>query len=231
MCRSQRRKGAIPASAGERRHPDPWRRSGWGYPRKRGGTMAFRFKNPFSWGLSPQARGNAMPQRAFRAHRGAIPASAGEREQPVKPRLWWRGYPRKRGGTLGVLLRHLVDKGLSPQARGNVHAGETEGAGGGAIPASAGERLLRRASVGGFGGYPRKRGGTNSPKRSDNSARGLSPQARGNVSDRVGLRPEGGAIPASAGERCPPRRKRRCGGGYPRKRGGTVKPVPKLTSA
>ena len=205
MCRSQRRKGAIPASAGERRHPDPWRRSGWGYPRKRGerwrshsrthfrggyprkrgGTQCRSGHSVLTEGLSPQARGNGNSLSNPGYGGGAIPASAGERWVSCSAIWSTRGYPRKRGGTCTLVrLKALEEE---------------------AIPASAGERLLRRASVGGFWG--------------------LSPQARGNeLAQAVGQFGKG-AIPASAGERVRSCRLASRGWGYPRKRGGTMSPA------
>ncbi len=50
---------------------------------------------------------------------GAIPASAGERMQPLRLPISQWGYPRERGGTICAATGASAVMGLSPRARGN----------------------------------------------------------------------------------------------------------------
>ncbi len=91
--------------------------------------------------------------------------------------------------------------GLSPRARGNAFAQALARIGIGAIPASAGERVLSAAPLPSQRGYPRERGGTWDPGALRWSELGLSPRARGNGVGPMMRLLMLGAIPASAGER------------------------------
>ncbi len=193
--------GAIPASAGER---TSWRRrppQARGYPRERGGTWCKRTRGRNCWGLSPRARGNGRHGRRPGTETGAIPASAGERPGRNARSAFWRGYPRERGGTLMILIEVPSSEGLSPRARGNGAGVSSVDPGGGAIPASAGERLTSTASAGALRGYPRERGGTTYCSAILPSPSGLSPRARGNAELIAFCVERSGAIPSSAGER------------------------------
>ena len=89
------------------------------YPRVRGETSLTIRYITVSPGLSPRARGNRPPVRLGRKTRRPIPACAGK---PARARKWGKigfAYPRVRGETFFNLTSKLVDKGLSPRARGN----------------------------------------------------------------------------------------------------------------
>ena len=69
---------SIPAHAGEPVRLSASVRRRWVYPRPRGGTHICSERCPDARGLSPPTRGNPRPKRLPRAHRGSIPAHAGE---------------------------------------------------------------------------------------------------------------------------------------------------------
>ncbi len=195
------RPGAIPASAGERGAKEHAAGIAGGYPRERGGTGVTVVGQVQRMGLSPRARGNVLAEMRDQPFGGAIPASAGERRnrRPHRRRKW--GYPRERGGTLMILIEVPSSEGLSPRARGNGAGVSSVDPGGGAIPASAGERLTSTASAGALRGYPRERGGTTYCSAILPSPSGLSPRARGNAELIAFCVERSGAIPSSAGER------------------------------
>ena len=134
-----RRRGPIPASAGE---PDDGRQgfaTGEAYPRIRGGTGEGLYSGATVQGLSPHPRGNHTRNSAAGGKAGPIPASAGEPAPSGKSTLPSRAYPRIRGGT--QVRHHVLETlwGLSPHPRGNQRAAVHKGTGHGPIPASAGE--------------------------------------------------------------------------------------------
>ena len=115
----------------------------------------------------------------------------------------------------------MLDLGLSPLTRGNLHRDARGRPRPGPIPAHAGQpRQLSRLRA--FSrAYPRSRGATSMEPRTPKGTVGLSPLTRGNQqhcgSDRAGA----GPIPAHAGQpgsvRSPSDRR----GAYPRSRGAT----------
>ena len=130
---------SIPACAGEPGDPRRNRQRTRVYPRVCGGTPASVWRDCSGAGLSPRVRGNPpTPGPSFPGTR-SIPACAGEPCQRVTPPALSRVYPRVCGGT------HLTDRfqyefrGLSPRVRGNRRLGRVFAAGGGSIPACAGE--------------------------------------------------------------------------------------------
>ena len=214
-------RGSIPAHAGE---PTLVPAKGlWYmvYPRPRGGTPSVRRGASVLAGLSPPTRGNRPASMLCAASIGSIPAHAGEPEG-VFPRRRRHGvYPRPRGGTTIIEYGETLAMGLSPPTRGNHAAGHVARKSARSIPAHAGEPvsicgIRRRRRV-----YPRPRGGTRSVGVAPVESIGLSPPTRGNLERGVRARPQGGSIPAHAGEppatpplpTTPPV--------YPRPRGGT----------
>ena len=131
--------GSIPASAGEPgRWPAPARR--WRvYPRECGGTSAISGGRGRCMGLSPRVRGNPGAPACHAAHRGSIPASAGEPSAEGLPCHASRVYPRECGGTGRPELAGDGGVGLSPRVRGNHEGPQQQPVGVGSIPASAGE--------------------------------------------------------------------------------------------
>ena len=70
--------GSIPACAGEPHAVVTTRCYAWVYPRVCGGTFAGGEVPEFDQGLSPRVRGNRIRLDLGLAHRGSIPACAGE---------------------------------------------------------------------------------------------------------------------------------------------------------
>ena len=136
------RRGSNPAHAGEpviRISPIRLSRV---YPRACGGTTAGRPAMVRDTGLSPRMRGNRVQRFRAVAHKGSIPAHAGE---PAAFRVSAdenRVYPRACGGTLCVTAGQQHPGGLSPRMRGNPSDTESENERVGSIPAHAGEPLI-----------------------------------------------------------------------------------------
>ena len=114
-----------------------------------------------------------------------------------------------------------IDRGLSPQVRGNPIPAGRYPCGGGSIPAGAGEPPAPSRQDPSRGVYPRRCGGTSPMIPATRSARGLSPQVRGNHRNTLPVRPRRGSIPAGAGEPGPLSCRPRPPAVYPRRCGGT----------
>ena len=212
---------SIPASAGEpiaATAASPPRRV---YPRECGGTAVLRTAAASMLGLSPRVRGNRREGIGGARRQGSIPASAGE---PLR-RGWMNReggvYPRECGGTRRALAVPLAATGLSPRVRGNPIVCVGVRAGGGSIPASAGEPRCRCGWLSPPRVYPRECGGTRSRNDSQNWIWGLSPRVRGNLAQPPLGEPGFGSIPASAGEPSSKPRNPSLPMVYPRECGGT----------
>ena len=89
------------------------------YPRVGGATVRARRLITGAEGLSPRGRGNLQPHAGLYAHRGSIPAWAG---QPFLGSLlckWNWVYPRVGGATIWDARQSEQGIGLSPRGRGN----------------------------------------------------------------------------------------------------------------
>ena len=166
-------------------------------------------------------RGNPKPSRSSSWSGRSIPAYAGEptRSPPGRRR---RGvYPRVCGGTLPTPPHRAAPPGLSPRMRGNRSLAAAALAGGGSIPAYAGEPCGQAITAGSGRVYPRVCGGTSPIASLRGDITGLSPRMRGNRQPLSINRGYCGSIPAYAGEPwgCGYRRRRQ--GVYPRVCGGT----------
>ena len=214
---------SIPACAGEPRPSASPARCGKVYPRVCGGTLTGATPVAPFQGLSPRVRGNPTADAAGPGRQGSIPACAGEPPvvsvSPSNPGV----YPRVCGGTAGIRILAAGQAGLSPRVRGNRRRGGPKPAGGGSIPACAGEP--NGNALTGYAGqvYPRVCGGTAMAPKSCLLPAGLSPRVRGNLRAAVVRVVKRGSIPACAGEPRPDRRRRRPRppGVYPRVCGGT----------
>ena len=176
----RRRRGSIPACAGE---PAVRCASGNGprvYPRVCGGTIVTAVAGRTIEGLSPRVRGNRRRAEVDDAHPGSIPACAGE-PRPARSASRAEGvYPRVCGGTVQVDARSVGHQGLSPRVRGNPLAPPVVASFAGSIPACAGEpRPLRESSIN-WRVYPRVCGGTFHRNGRGGAFEGLSPRVRGN---------------------------------------------------
>ena len=92
-----------------------------------------------------------------------------------------------RGGTGRKVADANKVQGLSPHARGNQLDEMTKPLKPGPIPACAGEPLHGLRCISSFGAYPRMRGGTATIAFLKQMLLGLSPHARGNRLERIGL--------------------------------------------
>ena len=155
---------------------------------------------PTTSGLSPLARGNRDFFHASGASGGPIPAGAGQpAPAPRSFRADW-AYPRWRGATVPMPSALQGIKGLSPLARGNPVRPVVELVHHGPIPAGAGQPAPRLESSASLGAYPRWRGATTSLILARQVGRGLSPLARGNLTQHPQLIHANGPIPAGAGQ-------------------------------
>ena len=153
-------RGAIPASAGEPRAASTGSRVIRGYPRECGGTGNAPLPLTGADGLSPRVRGNRGAGAGPGAHRGAIPASAGEPASGGGLASPAEGYPRECGGTSNRAPTPITTPGLSPRVRGNPRWRRQARPRLRAIPASAGEPATCSLSATRWRGYPRECGGT-----------------------------------------------------------------------
>ena len=152
----------------------------------------------------------------------SIPACAGEPATETWTCLTPSVYPRVCGGTPMTRTMAPINGGLSPRVRGNRQACATWRAGGGSIPACAGEPQVARALHLAVEVYPRVCGGTGGSCISSTSPTGLSPRVRGNPlllwEEANPMR----SIPACAGEPLDHRWPRGAVTVYPRVCGGTL---------
>ena len=151
----------------------------------------------------------------------SIPACAGEPRTPPAPVAAGTVYPRLCGGTLPLVPRPRLRRGLSPPVRGNHRRRRMGRKLTRSIPACAGEPASAPRLGEADGVYPRLCGGTPGPARKDVAMSGLSPPVRGNLYAIADHPEKQRSIPACAGEPPPP-----YSGGvittvYPRLCGGT----------
>ena len=222
-----RRRGSIPACAGE---PDPlhrYRRGNQVYPRVCGGTQISCGTKPHSKGLSPRVRGNPWRRLTRSSCPGSIPACAGEPNSPPNPASLNAVYPRVCGGTQGILGRVLAADGLSPRVRGNPAPAFRASYSKRSIPACAGEPRPTATAGAYCGVYPRVCGGTVISVGNRAESGGLSPRVRGNQYPLRQMAAVERSIPACAGEPIPGQPEQPGQGVYPRVCGGTALPASK----
>ena len=195
-----RRRGPIPACAGEPALGAVRHRAKRAYPRLRGGTVGEEPVRREGRGLSPLARGNLPVWSMISPTMGPIPACAGEPGISGQCRHNTRAYPRLRGGTGSNADGVHRNLGLSPLARGNLGPITDAGYTIGPIPACAGEPYAELLDFFGKRAYPRLRGGTMNITKAQAWAQGLSPLARGNRCCHHATGLQQGPIPACAGE-------------------------------
>ena len=130
-------------------------------------------------------------------------------------------YPRVHGGTRIEHEGGETDIGLSPRARGNLHALVMLLIVARSIPACTGEPITVHVPSRFSRVYPRVHGGTLVARGSFTPANGLSPRARGNPAHlplpHLSMR----SIPACTGEPARTTRAHSRGTVYPRVHGGT----------
>ena len=214
--------GSIPARAGEPSLVDATSIPGGVYPRTGGGTFLGVGPITPGEGLSPHGRGNHHAIRRAASRTGSIPARAGEPGAATEPGAWERVYPRTGGGTFIRVMDDGKMEGLSPHGRGNREDLDAGGAGGGSIPARAGEPCRGRDFYVEPRVYPRTGGGTHEKESVVFAPKGLSPHGRGNPSALPREPSPSGSIPARAGEPGSRRGGQSRRAVYPRTGGGTL---------
>ena len=158
--RGGRRRGSIPACAGE-----PWpgcelRPERKVYPRVCGGTWHSIDPLQAAKGLSPRVRGNLSLHGIVHHLLRSIPACAGEPTGPPSISYLPAVYPRVCGGTASLLVSNQSTVGLSPRVRGNPKGACGTSVRKGSIPACAGEPVATRIGRAPRRVYPRVCGGT-----------------------------------------------------------------------
>ena len=116
---SQRRRGAIPAGAGEPSCGAGPSAAPRVYPRGCGGACPAGARRRCTQGLSPRVRGSQLSHQAGHQHQGSIPAGAGEPHAIRCPSPGVRVYPRGCGGAYSASVRSCRAPGLSPRVRGS----------------------------------------------------------------------------------------------------------------
>ena len=153
-------------------------------------------------GLSPRVRGNHRHVASMGAHRGSIPACAGEPSTSRGRTARSTVYPRVCGGTCFHDDATSTRNGLSPRVRGNPRFLSQGARQRRSIPACAGEPHKVTGDIVLSGVYPRVCGGTSTTERIRTETVGLSPRVRGNPTEgyRAGFSLR--SIPACAGGPC-----------------------------
>ena len=135
----KRRRGSIPACAGEPRQPVlPWRRRKVD-PRVCGGAQPVIRVGHQSEGRSPRVRGSQGTATTSKATTRSIPACAGEPSRPVGVFGFPEVDPRVCGGAHRDGIRQRSYQGRSPRVRGSRPSGVGDEKQRGSIPACAGE--------------------------------------------------------------------------------------------
>ena len=184
--RLPRRRGSIPARAGEPEPCEDGQPALPVYPRACGGTFRRCRRSQRRWGLSPRVRGNRDKAKHHAQDNRSIPARAGEPHCSVAMSRQRKVYPRACGGTLPPLPLPGAAGGLSPRVRGNRLHHVRQFRGHRSIPARAGEPRRkwpgrRRRTV-----YPRACGGTSSAGCPPDGRRGVYPRACGGTLPGIG---------------------------------------------
>ncbi len=131
---------------------------------------------------------------------GPIPACAGQPQTANVVHAVTGAYPRVCGATGGTQAHDGRRGGLSPRVRGNPYDFIWHWAGGGPIPACAGQPLSADLAITFNRAYPRVCGATWDNSILSRFARGLSPRVRGNQTPAIEAKSPTGPIPACAGQ-------------------------------
>ena len=195
-----RRRGSIPACAGEALALLLKVASASVYPRVCGGSLSPRIRIGNNYGLSPRVRGKPLIPRCLTASTWSIPACAGEAMRWMTIHADSQVYPRVCGGSVPFGPPFILNAGLSPRVRGKLGGGSSGRVGVGSIPACAGEALRAAAERVTPAVYPRVCGGSNSSTAYKATLQGLSPRVRGKLRRQLVEVADEGSIPACAGE-------------------------------
>ena len=155
------------------------------YPRSHGAT-AITFQGICRLtGLSPLARGNRAWPNTPGPRSGPIPARTGQPNEMIRAITAARAYPRSHGATRTTLIFISSLLGLSPLARGNLVGEPLHYPAGGPIPARTGQPRRTGTYCPRITAYPRSHGATAPAAVLALIALGLSPLARGNLTEHA----------------------------------------------
>ena len=171
--------GSIPARAGQPEDQNHEATRIGVHPRSRGAATNLIHGVINGVGPSPLARGSQDAWRYEPAHRGSIPARAGQpasRSSTPPPR---RVHPRSRGAARGLAVWRSKAPGPSPLARGSLANGHQTDRAAGSIPARAGQPVPRAPARRTSAVHPRSRGAATPCRLCQSRTRGPSPLARG----------------------------------------------------
>ena len=180
--------GLIPAGAGQTKRASPPQSHRRAHPRRCGADRLFVPGNTVTVGSSPQVRGRHSAHQTAARGSGLIPAGAGQTNPPGRSSSTTWAHPRRCGADTSSTRVSPVSVGSSPQVRGRRAGYHAGGAGGGLIPAGAGQTVTVDGRVVAERAHPRRCGadfGGNDRYLGD---RGSSPQVRGRHDRR--LRPD-----------------------------------------
>ena len=194
--------GLIPARAGNTNPASARKGHGGAHPRSRGEHATPGALEAAARGSSPLARGTRWCVARQAAHRGLIPARAGNTLMLHESAINIWAHPRSRGEHGLVEQLQGVRLGSSPLARGTPTVRAPVFRPAGLIPARAGN--THRGSPGYLScwAHPRSRGEHVFQAFGEVSEQGSSPLARGTPENLVWATGGEGLIPARAGNTC-----------------------------
>ena len=199
-----RRRGIIPALAGNTADNEIPCGASWDHPRACGEHKSMGIPFGCAAGSSPRLRGTHWEGEPNNSVSGIIPALAGNTPACRSPRGDIRDHPRA-CGEHGLAERvRVLREGSSPRLRGTLSNCVEIGCTIGIIPALAGNTLRQFSPPPIFGDHPRACGehrqqvssawnksgssprlrGTRAPTHASDSARGIIPALAGNTDDR-----------------------------------------------
>ena len=224
--RPRRRRGSIPACAGETGHDNKSPSPDRVHPRVCGGDSTAGLWSALGGGPSPRVRGRLKSMLFVEFAIRSIPACAGETLRQSSLNFHPRVHPRVCGGDSSAASFHGPMKGPSPRVRGRHCGARVYAVPLGSIPACAGEtrtngvmRAFRRV-------HPRVCGGDALRLSASASDGGPSPRVRGRRKLGIALGALQGSIPACAGETAPNTAAVTAGKVHPRVCGGDISPSP-----
>ena len=196
----RRRRGSIPAGAGEpATRSTSWRKC-WVDPRGCGGAVRALCRRQPARGRSPRVRGSPAQRAVADQHVGSIPAGAGEPHLVSRHTVGVAVDPRGCGGALPSVSSPSQRQGRSPRVRGSRGDQRGHGVQVRSIPAGAGEPQIGEGIGLRHGVDPRGCGGAQACGCAGRRRTGRSPRVRGSPIAIPVLIPMPGSIPAGAGE-------------------------------
>ena len=199
----------------------PWR----DHPRACGEHLCQMFPLSRWLGSSPRLRGTLEHLVDHVAHRGTIPALAGNTRPSFRPVICAWDHPRACGEHPGDVLDASRGMGSSPRLRGTPTALSLAPCRGGIIPALAGNTRMSATVVTSSWDHPRACGEHPATGATRSMARGSSPRLRGTPEKRIRDRQTHGIIPALAGNTPRSVRRTRWRGDHPRACGEHCQPA------